>query len=120
MNGFFKWILSVLVMAGLVSFALLNRGDVTLNWFPAYTQLSMSLSLFVLIVFAKGFIIGALMVWLDFGAKRRELRALRKYKKQQEKLADDTLPADPYGVAFPSAATQPSPLPPIVPPVDRE
>ena len=101
MTGFIKWILLVLVLAGLVSFTLLNRGDVTLNWFPVLANITLPISLLVLIVFAKGFIVGGMMVWLDGGARRTELRQLRKYKKQQEKQAEQALSSEHHALVAP-------------------
>ena len=107
MSGFIKWILSVLILAGLVSFTLLNRGDVTLAWFPAGLHITLPLALLVLVVFAKGFIIGGLMVWLDGGPRRRELRQLRKYKKEQEKKAVNADLDAPHTLLAPYPPTTP-------------
>lgn len=108
MSGFIKWILSTLVLAGLIAFTLLNRGDVTLAWFPMGVQMTLPLALLVLIVFAKGFMIGGLMVWLDGGPKRRELRQLRKYKKEQEKKVENAgLQADSHTLLTPYPPTTP-------------
>ena len=107
MTAFIKWILSVLVLASLVIFALLNRGDVTFSGiYPVGFDITIPLSLLVLIVFAKGFIIGGVMVWLDASGQRAELRHLRKYKKQQEKQAVDVVsssqtPASTQAVTLP-------------------
>lgn len=87
MYAFLRWVLTVAVLAGMISFTLLNKASVTIAWFPVFTTLELPVSVLVLAVFAIGFIIGGIMVWIDAAPKRRELRELRRYKKQQEKLA---------------------------------
>lgn len=100
MTGLIRWALTVLIMAALISFTLLNSQDVTISWFPVLAQLTLPLSFLVLCVFAFGFIIGGFMVWLDGAPRRKELRELRRYKKQQEKLAAEAnKPLEPIEVS---------------------
>lgn len=104
MYAFIRWVLTVLVLAAMISFTLLNKETVTIQWFPVFTQLDLPVTLLVLIVFAIGFIIGGIMVWIDGAPRRKELRDLRRYKKQQEKLAlEAKTPINPIDVPDVSA-----------------
>jgi uncharacterized membrane protein YciS (DUF1049 family) len=100
MSGLFRWALTVFILAALISFTLLNPDTVTISWFPVFAQLKLPISLLVLIVFAVGFIVGGFMVWLDGAPRRKEVRELRRYKKQQEKLAAEAAkPLEPLEVS---------------------
>ena len=106
MYGLIRWLLTVVVLAGIIAFALVNREVVTIKWFPAFTEVDLPVTLLVLIVFAAGFVVGGLLVWIDAAPRRRELRELRRYKKQQEKLAAEaknpvTLPPELADVSAP-------------------
>lgn len=71
-----------------VGFALAHTQGVQLFFSPLHDPLTLPMAAVALGFFAFGFLVGGVMVWLNGHEKRRELRALKKQAKVQEKEID--------------------------------
>ena len=88
----FKYLLKIPTIILCVAFVVLNMQDTTLYYSPIATPITLPLWLLGLTLFALGFTVGSLLVWLNDLPKRKELRQIRKdlisAKKEREELED--------------------------------
>lgn len=89
----FKYLLKIPTLIFCVAFVVLNMQDTTLYYSPLATPITLPLWLLGLTLFAIGFTVGALLVWLNDLPKKKELRQLRRELKKTEgerdQLEDD-------------------------------
>jgi uncharacterized membrane protein YciS (DUF1049 family) len=85
----FKYLLKIPALIFIIAFVVLNRQETTLFFSPLASPLTLSLWLLGLVLFAFGFIVGALLVWLNTWPIRKELRQTKKYLKSAEHDIDD-------------------------------
>ena len=85
MIGFFKYLLKFVAIILIVSFLALNRQETTLYYSPLNDPLTLPLWLMGLVLFAFGFTIGALLLWLNSWPIKKELSRTRKQLKEAEK-----------------------------------
>lgn len=108
MMSMIRNITGFLLAAALVAFALFNRGDVNVIYSPVNEPLILPLYLIVLGMFAFGFMIGGIVVWLNMAPERRTRRQQNKKIKALEKELKaahdhhDPAPAKPPSDFFPA------------------
>jgi uncharacterized integral membrane protein len=78
MIAIFRWILTVICLATLLTWCFLNRGDVPFDWSPAHDPIAMPLFGVIMLSAMMGFIWGALVVWLNAAPERRAHRQLKR------------------------------------------
>jgi len=82
-------VLSIIVAAAAVLFALANRESVGIVWSPVHDPVNIPVFFPALLALMAGFVIGAALVWLNGSVIRKERRAQRKViKNLEEKLQD--------------------------------
>jgi putative membrane protein len=79
-NSFIGALVALLV----ILFAVSNRQVVAVELWPFPYQLTMALYAVILLAVLAGFIAGVIALWLVNGAKRRELRRLRRHTRDLE------------------------------------
>jgi uncharacterized integral membrane protein len=79
-NSFIGAVVALLV----ILFAVSNRQTVSVELWPFPYQLALSLYAVILLAVLIGFIAGVIGLWLVSGAKRRELRRLRRQTRDLE------------------------------------
>ena len=88
----FKYLLKIPTLILCVAFVVLNRQDTTLYYSPISDPLVLPLWLLGIVLFGVGFIVGAMLLWLNHWPTYREVRKLRKELKQTrgevEELSD--------------------------------
>jgi uncharacterized membrane protein YciS (DUF1049 family) len=84
----FKYILKFLTIAFCVAFVVLNMQDTTFYYSPLATPLELPLWALGLLLFGIGFIMGALLVWLNDLPKKSEIRRLKKENVKLEEERD--------------------------------
>lgn len=85
MMGLIRALTGSIVVIVTVGFAMMNRQDVSVDWSPFHEPLSLPLFAICLGIGALGFLLGALVMWLNGGHVRREKRRQRKEIKALEK-----------------------------------
>lgn len=86
---FVTWLLTLLVLAVALCFALNNRQQTTLNLWPAGIVVEAPLYLFSLGTFFAGILIGAVIAWISHVPHRLEARRLRRdIGKLRDKIED--------------------------------
>lgn len=89
----------------LVLFALSNRQDVTLGFWPTDLAVTLPLSLAILVAMAAAFLAGALMVWVpSLGVRLRARRLAREARTLQARLASREAAAAQSSTAMPPTA----------------
>jgi uncharacterized integral membrane protein len=90
MLGLIRSVLSIIVAALTVVFAIANRHEVSLLWSPVHEPATLPLFVIVIAGMAFGFIIGAVMVWLNESKIRKDRRAkIKAIRKLEAKLDKD-------------------------------
>lgn len=89
-----SWIITVPLALLVLDFALSNRGDVTVSFWPSDLEISLPLSILLLGVWLIGLFMGQLMGWFSSFARRIETRRL---KKALRALQEDTRVLPPSG-----------------------
>ena len=84
----FKYILKIPTIIFVVAFVVLNRQEATLYFSPIASPLILPLWLLGLVLFAIGFAVGALLLWLNSWPVYKELRQTKKDLKTMEKERD--------------------------------
>lgn len=91
----------------LVLFALSNRQDVTLGFWPTDLAVTLPLSLAILMAMAVAFLAGALVVWVpSLGVRLRARRLAREARTLQARLASrENVAAQSPAAVPPNAVT---------------
>lgn len=88
----FKYILKIPTLILVVAFVVLNRQEATLYISPISDPLVLPLWIMGLVLFGLGFIVGAMLLWLNSFPVGKELRAVKKQLKEviqeKEELSD--------------------------------
>ena len=74
----FKYLLKFMTIAFCVAFVVLNMQDTIFYYSPMAAPLQLPLWALGMLLFAIGFTLGAMLVWLNDIPKKRELRRLKK------------------------------------------
>ena len=80
-----RYILKFVSVILIVAFVALNRQETRLYISPLTDPLELPIWLMGLVIFAFGFIVGALLLWLNSWPIRKELRQTKKALAQSEK-----------------------------------
>ena len=118
------WLLTLVLTAIFVIFTVANRAPVVIDFWPFEFQQSLPFSLVVLFSLLFGFVVGAFLMWLRFGAARararhaeqragvleRELTNLKRSQAASKSAAAPGGAASP-ALAAPSTADQTPRLP---------
>ncbi len=92
----FRLIPALVIVLILVLFALSNRQDVTLGFWPTDYAVQAPLSVAILIGMAVAFFLGAALVWIDkLGLRGRARRAEAKVARLQAQLDETELRQNP-------------------------
>lgn len=92
----FRLIPAVMIVLILVLFALSNRQDVTLGFWPTDYAAEVPLSAAILVGMAVAFFLGAAVVWIDhLGLGRRARRAEAAVARLQAQLAETEMRQKP-------------------------
>lgn len=87
-------VLSLIVTVAMVVFAVANRGDVTVIWSPGHDPLVAPLFAVALGFMIAGFIVGAILVWLNNTGRRQNYR---RQKREIRRLRHDLDAANENG-----------------------
>lgn len=96
-----RWILGFAIAILFAGFAAMNRQNVTLYFTPVHDPIEWPLFAIVLGFSALGFLIGAMVVWMNDGKLRREKRL---QKRQIKKLKAEL---DKNDILLPNEAPKP-------------
>jgi uncharacterized integral membrane protein len=84
------WVLGLVVVAAVMLFALENRGDLALNFWPTDYVLTLPVYAIVLAALILGFLLGGIVAWLVGGRRRAEQRqverAAERLRRESEEL----------------------------------
>ena len=80
-----RWIIAAPIVIGAVLFALANPTNVMLTWSPIHEPKELPLYFIALSFLGIGFLLGAVIAWLNMGKTRADKRRLKKENKQLEK-----------------------------------
>ncbi len=80
----FKYLLKIPALIFIVAFVVLNRQETELYISPLSDPLTLPLWLLGIILFALGFLVGALLLWLNHWPERKQNRTLKKDLKQTQ------------------------------------
>lgn len=80
----FKYLLKIPAIVFIVGFVVLNRQDTTLYISPLTDPLTLPLWIMGLVLFGTGFIVGALLLWLNSWPTRKELKTVKKQLKESQ------------------------------------
>lgn len=83
--GFIRAIFGFIIAIGLMVFAVANRQSIPLNYSPLHEPLELPLYMLTLGFMATGFILGAILMWMNAAPTRRIKRQQRKTIKTLEK-----------------------------------
>lgn len=83
----FKYLIKIPTIVFCVAFVVLNMQETTLN--TPLTTITLPLWMLGIALFSFGFIVGALLLWLNSWPLKKELRAIRKDLKNTEKERND-------------------------------
>ena len=100
--SFIRWIFGLSLAIFLAGFSILNRESVTLNWGPLESTLDLPIYAIALGFMILGFIIGSLIVWLNYAPLRQTRRKQKKQIKDLEKELDavnENIPLEPIAQA---------------------
>ena len=85
----FKYLLKIPALIFIVAFVVLNRQETTLYFSPLTDPLILPLWLLGVVLFAIGFSVGALLLWLNNWPVHKELRQTKKdLKTTQDKYEE--------------------------------
>lgn len=82
----FQYLLKIPTLIAIIAFVALNRQETTFYFSPLSDPLVLPLWILGLVLFGSGFIVGALLLWLNSWPVYRERG---KLKKQIRKLEED-------------------------------
>lgn len=83
------WFITLLLLAIFVTFTVANMGLVAIDFWPFELQLNLPIAPLLLGCLLAGFIIGAFLMWLRFGAARaRARRAEQRAKLLEHELVE--------------------------------
>lgn len=85
MLALFRWFVGFAVAVSLILFSILNRASTDLIWHPLYDPISAPLYLICLGIMGIGFLLGALLVWINDGQLRKQCRQNKKEIKNLKK-----------------------------------
>ncbi|MBW4024598.1 MAG: LapA family protein [Proteobacteria bacterium] len=106
---------TLVIILILVLFALSNRQDVALGFWPTDFAIQAPLSVAILVGMAIAFFLGAAVVWIDkLGLGRRARRAEAQVARLQAQLAEAELRRTP--IATSRSLTDPRLPEPVLPP----
>jgi uncharacterized membrane protein YciS (DUF1049 family) len=89
MKKLLSWLLGLPVLAGAVTFALANRGAVTLSFWPSSFTLGGPIYAVVFACVLIGVFLGGTAAWLAYGRKRALSRErAREIKRLEEEIED--------------------------------
>lgn len=80
-----RYLLKFVSVILIVAFVVLNRQETTLYISPLSEPLTLPLWLMGLVIFTFGFIVGAVLLWLNSWPIRKDLRQTKKKLAQAEK-----------------------------------
>ncbi len=82
-----RFIVGIVTTICVATFAVMNRGDVSITWNPLSDDFSLILPVYIVILvsLALGFILGGCLVWLNSGRLRKE----RRQQKREIKLLEN-------------------------------
>jgi lipopolysaccharide assembly protein A len=104
----FYWIFAGILAAAAGLFALGNRGDVTIDFWPVGPAFEMPLFLALVGALYIGFALGALIAWFAGGRARSRARAATKRADALAREVADLKAKAPVSASVPAA---PAPLP---------
>jgi uncharacterized integral membrane protein len=85
----FQYLLKIPTLIFVIAFVVLNQQETTLYFSPLADPLTLPLWIMGLFLFSLGFIVGALLLWLNSWPLRKELKAVKKdLKKTEDSYAD--------------------------------
>jgi uncharacterized integral membrane protein len=88
-SQFFKYFLKAITIITLVAFIVLNRQETDFYISPITDPLTLPLWLLGIVLFTFGFLMGALLLWLNSWPIKKELRQTKKdLQHTQEKYED--------------------------------
>lgn len=105
MTSLLRSIAGFIIAAFLIAFALFNRTSVDFTYSPFHPPVHLPLYLIALLMFALGFLIGGVAVWLNSG----EVRKTRRRQKKQIKALEKELTIMKTEVPETSEAAAPAP-----------
>lgn len=82
---FSKFCVKIFAVILIVAFVALNRQQVDFYYSPLNENLTLPLWLIGLVIYALGFLIGALLLWLNNQHYKKELKITRRKLEQAEK-----------------------------------
>ncbi len=109
--AFFRTIFGFIIAVLLIGFAVSNRQGTTLVYSPIHDPLEVPLYLIALIFLASGFILGAVVVWMNSAGvrkvKRQQRKTIKALEKElgtlQTKSSNDPKPDSEFFPALPKA-----------------
>ena len=113
MNTLFKFIITIFFVAVLLWLTFANRDAISLVWSPVHDAASVPVAVLILAATVFGFIWGALIVWLNTAALRRDRKRKAKdvARLEKELNAATLTPA----TSSPSIAPVQTPTPALFP-----
>jgi uncharacterized integral membrane protein len=97
--GFLRWIITVVCLSTLLTWALLNRSEVMFDPSPVHDAVSIPLYVLIMGVALVGFLWGALITWLHATTDRVDRKLLRRevnvLEKKVAELESAALHANP-------------------------
>ena len=81
----FKYLLKIPAIIFIVGFVVLNQQDASLYISPLMDPMTLPLWIMGLVLFGTGFIVGALLLWLNSWPTRKELKSTKKKLSEAEK-----------------------------------
>lgn len=99
-----RWLIGLPIILVILCFALVNRGNVTLSFWPSDIDVNLPLSLLIIGIFFAGAVFGQLLAWLASLSRRIESARLRR---ALQRLQNDKAILPPEPTANPSTL-QPS------------
>jgi uncharacterized integral membrane protein len=104
MVRYLKLLFLVPIGAAIIAFAVINRGAVTLTYWPpqlgSEQTLTLPLSVLVLMATMVGVLLGGMATWLTQGSHRKAERQLRKEAERLKSEADRLRAAQPSSNAL--------------------
>ncbi len=102
-----RWVIGLPIILIVLGFALVNRGDVTLSFWPSDVEIALPLSLLIVGVFFAGALFGQALAWLGSLGRRIESARL---KRAMQKLQSDQAILPPKDVTTALSPAKPSSL----------
>ena len=92
---FVRFLIGLPLLAALIGFIMLNRGDTRLVYSPFHDAVTLPVMWLGLLFLCIGFISGVILLWAEYGSVRRSNRELKREVKTLEKqLSASMLPKD--------------------------